>query len=515
MGLLADAVKYPQREIKRKSESDKYYNDPVAWADYMVGAWLWSKQRDVVQSVVVNKSTAVKAGHGVSKSYTAALLACWWIDTRSARHNDTFVVSTAPSLQQVGGVLWREIRTFKELIHQRYREGLIDHELPGTINAFNEWKNVDGKPMGFGRKPPDNKEDSGMSGIHGHVLAIGDEACGLSAEMIDALSNITSNEGSRRLLIGNPTNPASHFGRIFKEDTGAWTLLSISVLDSPNFTEEKKYAPQAVLDVLTGQQYVEDKKAEYGENSARYKARVLGEFAWDLGDTLITPEDAAIGIDTEKEPLDSSPIYLGVDVARFGKDKSVIYVNHGGRIRFYKSFDYNSLVQLAAEVHLAATELGAHEVRYDVQGVGQGFEELLMQHEPRTYRMIGLAGSAASPDRRQWYNARAHWWDRFRKLLRLGSYDLDPADERLLDELVMVEYKFAPSGGLLIESKDEMRKRGMKSPDFADAAIYSAVDVDAMLNVEPTKRTIIEDPTDVSGDDFPGYLGLLVQGWNT
>lgn len=514
MGILLDAARFAQKEIQRRSDSDRYYDDPVLWAEYMLGAYLWSKQRDICESVVANKSTAVKAGHGVSKSWTAGMLACWWIDTRTARHSDAFVVSTAPSLQQVGGVLWREIRNFQEIIENRYKEGLIDHVLPGTINTLNEWKDATGKPIGFGRKPPDNKEDSGMSGIHGHVLALGDEACGLSAEMIDALSNITSNEGSRRLLIGNPTNPSSHFAKIFKEDTGAWNLISISVLDSPHFTDEKERTPQAVLDVLTGPQYVEDKKKEYGENSARYKARVLGEFAWDLGDTLISPEDVAIGVDTEIIPVSDTPVYLGVDVARFGKDKSVIYVNQGGKIRFHKSFDQNSLVDLSAEVHRAALALGANEVRYDVQGVGQGFEELLMQQEPRPYKMVGLAGSAASPDRRQWYNARAYWWDSFRKGLRQGLYDIDPEDDRLFDELVMVGYKFSTLGGLVIESKDDMRKRGMKSPDFADAAIYSAANVDDMLNPEPRKQTSFEDPTEVV-DEMPAYLGLLVQGWGT
>lgn len=801
-------------------------------------------------------------------SYTAGFLACWWIDTRTARYDDTFVVTTAPSLQQVAGILWREIRTFKKMIDDRYAEGLIDHKLPGTINAFNEWKDERGKLIGFGRKPPDNKEESGLQGIHGHVFAVADEACGVSLDMIDALANITSNEGSRRLLIGNPTNPASHFGKIFKENTGVWSLHTISVFDSPHFTDEKETTPQHVLDVLTGPQYVEDKRLEYGENSARYKARVLGEFAWDLGDTLITPEDLAVAHDTEIHPLESDSVKLGVDIARYGcfddqteiltdegwklfsalrgdervmslpekgrvaewmpitkihrypfdgvlnyyerrganfaitdshnllakpaqgrkgwsikrydslpqeilirkentwagenpteikfetrvplpnggerihsyvfdyldwaeflgwfvsegnvyresrgggrlrvmiaqnpgpkadrisslltrmglkstykkskvgpsgqfeftsksigqwlldncghlapnkriptelknsspealfrflesfrlgdgtrnkrgsnvymtssprladdiqevlcklgrggkltrrktagstseidgrvitrtadmhvvyekrptrsegvyvkkshvdrrryvgdvwcvstpyrtimvrrggipmwsgnSDRSVIYVNTGGRVRLYKAFDKNSLVQLANEVHNAAIDFGASEVRYDLQGIGQGFEELLFQLEPRPYKMIGLSGSSASPDRRQWYNARAYWWDRVRRQLREGSLDIDLGDENLNDELVMVEYKFAPSGGLLLESKDEMRKRGVKSPDFADAFVYASVDLDDMLNPEPKKQTTYEDAETVMGDDVPNYLGLLVQGW--
>ena len=403
----------------------------------------------------------------------------------------------------------------KALISERFQAGIIDHELPGYITANEEWKEPGGNILGFGRKPPENKEDDSYQGIHAaYVLAIGDEAVGLTSELIDSLGNITSNENSRRLLLCNPTNPASYVGTLFKDQTKSWTFFTISVFDSPNFTGNPDGLTQKALDNLVGPSYVEDKKAEYGEGSARYKARVLGEFAWDLSDVLITPEDFAIGIDTEIIPVSDSPVYLGVDIARFGKDLSVIYVNRGGQIRLHKSFDQNSLVELANEVHRAALELGASEVRYDVQGVGQGFEELLMQLEPRPYKMIGLAGSASSPDRRQWYNARAFWWDSFRKNLRAGKYDLDPGDERLADELIMVEYKFAPSGGLLIESKDDMKKKGRKSPDFADAAVYSAADVEEMLNPEPKKQTVLESP-DQALDDMPAYLSLLVQGWGT
>ena len=511
MGTLLEATRFATREIQRKADSAKYFHDPGAWSDYMLGIRLWSKQAAIAKDVAVHKNVAVKAGHGVGKSFLAAILICWWIDTRYPR---VFVASTAPSTAQIGAIVWRYVRQLKTQISQRYKEGLIDHELPGYITADNQWKEVGGNILGFGRKPPENKDDDAFQGLHdGHVLAIGDEAVGLKRDLIDALGNITSNEGCCRLLICNPTNPASYVGKIFKEEIGNWVRHTISVFDSPKFTGETEGLNEEALQGMVDQSYPEDKAVEWGKDSARYKARVEGEFAWDLEDVLIGPEDVARGVDNEIIPVSDTPVYLGVDVARFGKDKSVIYVNRGGQIRLYKDFDQNSLVQLAAEVHLAATELGAHEVRYDVQGVGQGFEELLLQHEPRTYRMIGLAGSAASPDRRQWFNARAYWWDTFRKGLRAGNYDLDPDDEKLGDELIMVEYKFAPTGGLLIESKDEMRKRGIKSPDYADAAIYASVDLTEMLNPEPKKQTTYEDAETVTGDDTPHYLGLLVQGW--
>src|SRR5690606_36192606 len=97
-----------------------------------------------------------------------------------------------------------------------------------------------------------------------------------------------------------------------------------------------------------------------------------------------------------------------------------------------------------------------------------------------SYTVVGLNSSGASPDKKQWHNVRAFWWDDFRSRCRKGEIDIDVQDkksETLQDELMSPQYKYGNTGGLLIESKDDMRKRGMKSPDFADAAIYAAADV--------------------------------------
>ena len=509
MGVLLNATRTAQREVQRKSDSERYLNDPAAWSEYMLGIKLWSKQRNIANDVVHNRNVAVKAAHGTGKSWLVAILICWWIDTR---YPNVFVASTAPSQAQISAIVWRYVRQLKTLVDQRHKAGEVDHVLPGYITADNQWKEEGGVLLGFGRKPPENKEDDSFQGIHdAAVLAVGDEAVGLTKELIDSLGNITSNEASRRILICNPTNPASYVGQLFKNKVSTWVFHTISVFDSPNFTGNPDGLNKDALDKLVGHSYVKEKEAEYGLESARYKARVLGEFAWDLGDTLIKPEDFAVAYDTEIEPDSTSFVTLGVDIARYGKDLSCIYLNEGGRLRLYKSFDQNSLVELAAAVHMAAVENGVHEVRYDYQGVGQGFEELLMQHEPRPYRMIGMIGSNPSPDKHQWGNARAWWWDMFRRMLRSKELDVDPNDERLADEAMGVEYKFSPLGGLMIESKDEMKKKGRKSPDFADAAVYASVDLDEALNPQKNrKQQVFEDANDILGDETEDYLTLMV-----
>lgn len=524
---LTRAFEIASTDARQAWRSETYFNDPVAWAKDVAGVHLWSKQREIAYSILDNKNVAVKAGHGVGKSFMMAVLICWWIDTRYPR---AFVASTAPSQAQVGAILWREIRKLKDSIERRHTEyrklreqgrdatGLPDHSLPGYITAQNEWKaGSGGNLIGFGRKPPDNKTDDAFQGIHdGHVLAIGDEAVGLTESMIDALGNITSNQNSRRVLIANPTNPASYFGKLFRADTGAWKFHTISVLDSPNFTDERDELPQEALDSLTGPDYVEDKKLEYGEDSPRYKSRVLGEFAYDLGDTLIKTEDLAKGLDTKITPLSDDPVILGVDVARFGKDSSVIYSNQAGVIRYYDHKpDATRVTEVANWVDRAAVDLNATEVRVDGHGVGGGVVDLLVAIEGRKYTVISMNSNGTPPDRKQHHNNRAYWWDEFRSNVRKGLLDLDQNDaewEKLHDELTMVEYKFSPSsGGLLIESKDDMRKRGVKSPDFADAAIYCAADSEYLYTgMLPDKEKVYQDPHEMI-DSMPGYFALMTE----
>lgn len=423
------------------------------------------------------------------------------------RYPSVYVATTAPSTAQVNAILWREIRKIKNLIEKRFNEGLIDHKLPGYITADAQWKDDDGNLLGFGRKPPDNKEDDAFQGLHdAYVLAIGDEAVGLSESMIDALGNITSNENSRRLLICNPTNPASYVGKLFREKTPNWSFHTISVFDSPNFTEEKHAMSTDALDRLVGPQYVEDKKGEYGENSPRYKSRVLGEFAFDDENTLISPEDIETAKSQEIE-ADSRPV-LGVDVARFGADKSVVYSNVGGRVRLVDSWEQAPTTETANRVHRIALDTGASAVFVDSDGVGGGVRDQLVQICDGLYTVIEVHGSAASPDRRQWHNFRAFMWDNFRLRCSKGEIDLDPEDEDLHDELLSVRYTFQKqSGGLLIESKEDMKDRGLKSPDFGDAAIYSAIpwDLDNPLSEYEPGDKLMTSPWDLLSE-VPSYL---------
>lgn len=504
-------------QLERQKRTSSFFNDAASWAKYMLDVDLWSKQREIAESVVHNRNVAVKAGHGMGKSFLVAILACWWVDTR---YPHAVVASTAPSTQQIGAIVWKEIRRINNLINKRYAEGIIDHKLPGTVNSDvkdNKWTDNSGVIIGFGKKPPDNKEDDSFQGIHdGYVLAIGDEACGLSKEIIGALGNITSNEGSRRILIANPTNPGSYFATLFAEDKG-WAQHTISVFDSPAFTGEK--VSEVVLSHLSGKTYVEDMAKEYKEDSSIYISRVLGEFAFDGAESLISAEDYAQGFDAGFEYKDDSRPVLGVDVARSGKDKSVIYQYRDGILRLYASWGGRDVAsdvggetvtetipgtETANRIHRAALDTGAWQVRIDGIGLGGPIADYVGALSEGKYQVIAVNGAWKSPDRFKWHNMRAYWYDKMRSMLRGSQIDVDPNDTRLATEMCSFGFYFnKQSGGLVIESKEDMRARGMKSPDFADAAVYACADL-SELEEDPLAGHIGErfslDPHDIAGD---------------
>lgn len=482
--IAAEAV----RKLEMRARREQYLTDPALWAEDHLGVRMWSKQREIAKALVENKNVVVKAGHEVGKSWLAGLLICWWVDVHWDLPGGCFVVSTAPSTKQINAVVWREVRKFYQLSQKRFEEGLTDHALPGYITADAHWRLPNGIELGYGSKPPDNKDDT-MSGIHArYVLSVGDEAVGLTEALIGDLGNITSNATSRRFLICNPTNPLSYVASIFRRKLKTWSTHTISVFDSPNFTDEKNEFPQEVLEQFVDQSYVDGIVEDCGENyemHPTYISRVQGEFAWDMGFTLVRPEDVAKGLDCDIVPSTESLPRLGVDVSRSkAGDKNTVYSWHDGKLRYVDSWNDANALNTAQRIHELALQAGVRELRIDGSGLGGPIADYVRNLAEGRYLVIEMIGSDRSPDPVRWFNCRAWWYWSFADRLAKGKIDLDPEDEVLQREVLGIELKKRVAGtdSILLESKEEMRKRGFGSPDHADAAIYAAADLDWLLN---------------------------------
>lgn len=490
-------------EFEMKAKISNYFNDPVAFAKDVLGIELWSKQKEMVQSVQDNVHTIVRSCHGSGKSLTSSVIVCWWIATRPV--GSAIAVTTAPTYAQVNAILWEEIRKHHANAEQRYKDGLSPMRLPGYVTQGDQWKSDSGQLLGFGRKPADGNQH-GFQGIHRrYVLAVIDEACGINQGLYTAVEAITNTGDARVLAVGNPDDPVTEMGRIFRE-VDSWNKIGISAFDSPNFTiehlghlpehceecaefewykraEMDKDVSDSLRPYLIQKDWVDEKRQAWGVDSPVWKSKVLGEFPDQSANTLFPIGTIYTGHNTDIIPLGSDKVILGVDVAGFGPDYSTIYVNLNGNIRFVDKMAKGSAQETVEWIHQTALNIGADEVRMDASGIGGPLVPDLVNKAATTYQVVAMKGNAASPDRFRWVNARAYWYDDLRERMFNGKIDIDPSDKQLADELGIVQYHFKNRlQSLQIESKDDMRSRGLKSPDFADAAVYAAANMENVYN---------------------------------
>lgn len=464
--VLAQARKNAESMAKR----EMYKHDINLWAQEKLGISLWSKQVEIANALINHKKVAVKSCHGSGKSYLASIIVAWWVDTRYG--TDSVVVSTAPTYEQVNKILWRYIR-------QHWGK----NDLMGNVTQTDEWKDSKGEVVAWGRKPADTNTQ-GFQGIHssGGVLAVIDEACGVNQTIFTGVEAITTGSLDRILAIANPDIPSSEFGRIFLKDDPSWHKITISAFDTPNFTEEGKNMPRKALDGLVSVEWVEDKKRSWGVDSARYKSKILGEFTTDGGVNLFSLETLMRGQSTELNYTEESRPVLGCDIARYGDDYTVLYSFRDGKARLVDKWSKVNSMETARRIRDYAWQLGAREVRIDGVGMGGPVMDRVAELSDGRYETVGMVGNASSPDLDLWYNARAYWFDNVRERMFNGEIDIDFEDKELEDELGDLQYKFSSRGAIQIESKDDIRKRTDKSPDFADAFIYAC----AQTGVDPT-----------------------------
>jgi hypothetical protein len=434
--------------------------DPVAWARSALDVHLWSKQREILQAVQTHRKVAVKACHESSKSFTAATCGAWWIAGHPA--GEARIVTTAPSAQQVSSILWMEIG-------KAHRRG----KLPGSITRGSVpiWT-IGGEEVGQGRKPASfvdaETARTSFQGLHArYLLGILDEAGGIPLWLWQAFDTMATNETSRLLAIGNPDDPTTEFERVCRPGSG-WHVITISAFDTPNFTGEP--VPEQLRESLVSKAWVEETITRYGEANPYVVSKVFGEFPETSDDAIIPPRliREAIERDRSVEAIKDRG-RKGMDVARHGKDETCIYEDRGGMIREIDSWRGLDTIESAqrARIHLDEWE----EMAIDATGMGWGVYDPLRH---AGYKVTAFEGGRAATNPDRFVNASSEAWWGFREDLEAGLIDLDGEDEELLAQLQSRLWKHdASQRRIRIETKEEMAKRGISSPDRADAAIMA------------------------------------------
>lgn len=452
--------------------------DPVEWIKKRFGVELWSKQREILHALQDNKKVAVQSGHGVGKSLTASVIAAWWVATHPS--DETMVVTTAPSARQVHVILWEEIRKL-------HRKG----NLAGEVQRSDNWL-IGDTVVGFGRKPQDYDRHA-FQGLHRkYVLVIIDEACGIEEWLWIAALSITTGAHCKILAIGNPDDPSAYFAKVCKPGSG-WHNIKISVLDSPNFTGE--VVSQHVKDQITDISYLDDMRREVGEDSPIWTSKVLGEFP-EIDEFSVIPLGWIYKAQERwlewKETTNAStsglgPVTVGADIARFGGDKTCFAYRYGNVVT---NVEVMPKKDTEGTADLLISRLGPHgTASIDVNGVGAGIYDKLRRRGKSAlpFNAGTKTNMKDASGQIEFYNHRAAATWKLRELLDPANEpDIClPVDDKLAADLSAPRWRVAAGGKIVIESKEDIRKRIGRSPDRGDAVTLCFWRNPAPINLSP------------------------------
>ena len=482
MSSLPPGIGASVREILFPAEEEGI-KDPAAWVQNTVGEFVPPYQQEIMRSVDKYRYTAVHSCHDSGKSFSASRIMAWWL--KRYPPGEAFVVTTAPTVKQIHAILWREFDRTNTKIGEPFRITMADHAYM-DLGAGKE------ELVAFGRKPADNSPTA-FSGIHArHVLVIIDEAGGISESMWTAVDTLVTNEGSHVLAIGNPDDPASHFAEVCQEGSD-WNVIHIDGLRTPNFTREgverfprtKKLmedegipfydavTPTSVQEVLLSPAWVEERIRRWGTNSAPFASKVRGIFPSTSDDAVISPylvRNAKI-LDL---PMPSTPKLLAVDVAGSGMDETVALEYSGGKARVVWHTMGADTMKTAGFMAKWKAEHPDGIMVIDYVGLGRGAYDRLRE---QNISVIGFGGGESSRRKNLYANKRAEAWWLMRAAFENSQLDIDGEDIELCAQLSLPKWTTRSSGQIVVESKDDMRKRGISSPDRGDAlsmAIYYA-----------------------------------------
>jgi hypothetical protein len=394
------------------------------------------------------------SGHGVGKSTVAAWVNLWGLSTMpNAR-----VVVTANTDSQLRTKTWPEVTKWLRLmINRDWFKATATAVFSTEAERERLWR-ADAIPWS-------EENTEAFAGLHNkgrRVIVIFDEASAISDRIWEVSEGALTDEDTEIiwLAFGNPTRNTGRFRECFGRFRHRWECEHI---DSRMIEGTNK----AQLE-----QWVRD----YGEDSDFVRVRVKGVFPHAGSMQFISSELAEAAARRETPPVTSmDPFVMGVDVARFGDDCTVIRFRRGRDARSIKPIILRGAdtMQVAARIVDEQTSHRCDAIFVDGGGVGGGVvDRLRYLRLPVTEVQFGGKADRASVGQDGaivYANKRAEMWGNMREWLSTGVID-DGVE--LMADLTGVEYGYTARDGrdaIILERKEDMKKRGLASPDNGDA----------------------------------------------
>lgn len=428
--------------------------DPLLFVRHVLGVHLTKDQEEIFQLVWNNPKVAVPSGHTVGKSFLSAVIVLAFLYL----HRNSKIITTSKSFQQCLRVLWANIRK----LHGEAKIPLGGQLNKGELNLGPDW---------FAIAVANDNPDA-FQGYHAQdILVIFDECQTIDREIWEATESICSSENSHWLAISNPTQLSSQFYEVCNNDP-EWSVKRLSCLDHPNVLEQRMVVPGAVKPDWPA------KMAElWGDDSPEYASRVLGEFPTQDDGTLITVDMLRKALEINR-PIEDG-LHMGVDLARFGDDKSVVTIlDNGTVIAMYKWSQCDLMESCGKVIHyMKKYKVNPENVHVDVIGLGAGLVDRMYE---LNYPVEGVnVGEGVKGDwseftaDTEFRNRRAELWWVAATLLRRGHLVVPEEFKDIWTDLKDLRYKFDSRGKILMESKDKLKSRTGKSPDYGDSLILA------------------------------------------
>ena len=427
----------------------RYHKDPVKFAREVIGMDPDDWQCELLEAVANPEIRRVtcRSGHGVGKSSAVAMAAIWHVLMRVPSKT----VVTAPTSAQLFDACFAEMKNIAKRLKPPFDDLL-------EIKSDRIELKSSPESTFISCRTSRQEQPEALAGVHSpSTLLLADESSGIPESVFEAASGSMSGIHATTVLTGNPTRNTGFFYDTHNRLKENWYTMHVSCIDSKRVSDD----------------FVNDMKNRYGEDSPAYHVRVLGNFPPSESDTVIPVALIDHAMKNDIKVHEDTVSIWALDVARQGNDSSVLCKRQGPIIHPLTVWNNLDLMQLSgavkAEYDAVSSSKKPVEIIVDSVGLGAGVLDRLRE---LGLPARGLNVSERSMQKETYINLRAELW--FKCKAWLEGMDVKiPHDDRLWAELAAPRYHFTSSGKIQVESKEAMKKRGINSPDRADAVCLS------------------------------------------